>query len=577
VADDGAGVRRGLGLVRRLRSWLVAATALLGMAALGAAGAPVASAHPASLGMTIEGWKVNWWAPVEPSSDCYAFDGGVGGGMYSYLPLLWINGNDSINYQLSIASSIKPSNRDRTFTIAMNPKWRWSNGAPVTAQDVVLDFNLLKAASQPNSPLPYCFAQTGGMPQGWKSVTAPNPHTLVVTTTTTVNPVWFELNGLAQLVPVPSVWNKYANMTKELNWINSVAANAANPVYKVIDGPYNISKAVEGQYYVYTWNPNYSGLKPKIHTVIYYYEASDASNFAALKTGQAQIGLLPASLWNSRSQLTGDQIQTQPMFGYSWIALNLSSKTPGVGALFSNLYVRQALQDGIDQPAIVQSIMHGVGTPSIGPVPQSTVYFDKAMKNPYPYDPAKGRALLEAHGWKMVHGVMMKNGQKLAFQIILTPGSQTTTNELLAIQQAWASEGIAATVNEMGANTASSIVGNPKAQNKWAASFNDYWIYVPDYYPSGEDLFGTGDAINLGGFSDPKEDALIKATLQGGTPAQVQARFDAYQAYTTKVLPGVLWIPSPDNINVVSSQVGGWNKNFNLTFGGPPINYLYWK
>ena len=46
------------------------------------------------------------------------------------------------------------------------------------------------------------------------------------------------------------------------------------------------------------------------------------------------------------------------------------------------------------------------------------------------------------------------------------------------------------------------------------ANYGIGWTYFPDYYPTGEDNFLTGAATNFGGYSDPKADKLIRATLQ---------------------------------------------------------------
>lgn len=563
---------------RRLGAWAVSALACGGLTATLVQGPMVsAKAHPSALGIGLEGFKPNWWAPLLPGTNCYTLSGGVGGGMYSYMPLLWVNGNDQINYSMSLASSINVSRNDSAFTIHLDPKWHWSNGTPVTSSDVVYSWDLMKAASAPKSPLPYCYAGTGEVPSGWKSVTADGPYTVVIRTTKPVNPVWFEHNGIAQINPLPkAVWDKYPNLTKELSWIVKVAPTPSNPVYKVIDGPYNISKIALNQYYEFTWNPKFDGHKPAIHKVIYYYEASDAAEFAALKTGQIQIGNLPSSLWSDRSQLTGFRILPAPQAAFYFIALNMSPKSPGIGDLFTKLYVRQALQYGINQPQIAKFIFHGTAQSTVGPVPTASGFFDHALKDPYPYNPVKGKALLEAHGWKMVHGVMTKGGKKLAFQVILTPGVAANTNEILAIQQAWATEGIKATIREMSAGTAAEIVGSSQALSKWNTATAQLWIYVPDYYPTGGDLFAPGAGFNLGQYSNPEMTRLIHETYLAGTPSQVKARFDAYQVFAAKQLP-VLYIPTAENINVVSDQVGGWVKNYNLIISDPPIWDLYWK
>lgn len=125
-------------------------------------------------------------------------------------PLLHISKTDTINYGRLLASGITVSDNDTVCTIHMNPEWHWSNGAPVTAEDALVSWQVLVGAGQTSSLWMYSAAGIGGLPAKWKSAVATNRPTLVVTTTQSVNPVWFEMNGLSQIGPVPaSVWAHY--------------------------------------------------------------------------------------------------------------------------------------------------------------------------------------------------------------------------------------------------------------------------------------------------------------------------------------------------------------------------------
>ena len=62
------------------------------------------------------------------------------------------------------------------------------------------------------------------------------------------------------------------------------------------------------------------------------------------------------------------------------------------------------------------------------------------------------------------------------------------------------------------------------------------WVYSPDYYPSGEEIFQTGAGSNGGQYSDPTNDRLIKETNFG------DASLSAYENYLAKNLP-VVWQP----------------------------------
>ncbi len=72
----------------------------------------------------------------------------------------------------------------------------------------------------------------------------------------------------------------------------------------------------------------------------------------------------------------------------------------------------------------------------------------------------------------------------------------------------------------------------------WQIGAYGGWLYAPDYYPTGEDLFQTGSLANNEGYSNSIADSLIKATdFQAGTQF-----FDKYVRFITEQSP-VLWQP----------------------------------
>ncbi|MDA8200824.1 MAG: peptide ABC transporter substrate-binding protein [Thermaerobacter sp.] len=561
----------------RMRQWAIASVSALllaGLSACGGSPTPAAASGVLNIGLAAQG-SPNWWPPISPATSCGTLTGGGEQAAFMYMPLLWINRTDQISYPKSIASAISVNKADTVFTIHMKPNWQWSNGQPVTAQNVLFDWSLIKAASSSSSPLPYCFAGGGGVPNGWKSVTAPNSHTVVVTTKAAVNPVWFEHNALAQLVPVPSVWQKYSNMQRELTWIQSIGSTPNNPVYKVVDGPYTIAKAVPDQYWTYVANPKFSGVdKPSIKTVTYHYETSSSNLFAQLHRNALDVAPLPLSLYGQRGQLTSYHVVTQQLFAFFYMTLNFRSNANGIGGLFNKLYIRQALQMGIDQPAIIASIYHGLAEPTVGPVPRypKNAYFDSAIKG-YPYSPQQGKTLLEQHGWHLANGVMTRNGQKLEFPLLFATGSTSRTNMMQLIKQAWAQEGIQVTLQTMAPSAVGPLVGAVANSSKWAVDGDGGWIYVPDYYPTGGELFLPSAGFNRGAYNSSTMNTLIHQTYAGGTTAQIKNRFDAYQVYTAAQLPG-LWMPTPESIAAVRDGVHGMRANYNPIIALTPLNEL---
>ncbi|MGC8487818.1 MAG: peptide ABC transporter substrate-binding protein [Clostridia bacterium] len=560
--------------MRRTRGAIGAALAALALVLVGCgANAPSAQSsvsHPSVL-TTALGAQVQpvWWYPLWSTTAC----GGTLFGM-EYQDLLWFNSNGSINWSQSVAKSISVNKTDNVFDVHINPIWHWSNGTPVTANDVIFAFNVLKASAAKNAPWAACGLGIGNMPTEVKSMTAVGQDTVQITTIGSVNPTWFEFNAISQLTPVPaSVWNKYPNnMTQELSYIKTVGGEPMNANFNVIDGPYKLVKAVPDQYWEFKINPKFSGSpKPTIQTQIYQYETSSTSEFAQLKKGVVQVGAIPFSLLTEAKKLSGYTVKPLYYPGFNYMQPNYSSQAPGIGGLFQQLYFRQAMQLGIDQPAIVQSMYHGYAYPVYEPVPEQppNTFFDSSLKNPYPYNPAKGKQILEAHGWREVNGVMTKGTTKLAFTFLVASGDQTQTNIAELLKADWAEEGIDVTIKEEPFTQV--ITNGTQDASQWTLmSWGGGWSYVPDYYPSGDGILNSQAGFNPGGYDNPTMNHLINiTTIEGGTPAQIKQRFDQYQEFAAKNLP-VLYVPLAPTFYAVSTYVHGYYSNYSAYLGTPP-------
>lgn len=482
-----------------------------------------------------------------------------------YETLLMPTPQGTIDYGQSLASGITVSNGDSTYTVHLK-QWKWSNGQPVTAGDILYDWQLIKAASQPKAPFPYCLANIGGIPNDVKSITAPTRYTLVVNTTKPVNPTWFITSGLSSFTPVPQVWHKYANMGKELSWIQSIANAPLNPIYKVVDGPYDVSGYKTNQYYEFSINPHYSGpKKPTIEHVFYYEETSDAAAFAQLRKQTVDIAEVPLGIsdseWRPAHQLTGYKLDKLGQMTTWFLVPNMAADAAqGMGPLFQQLYIRQALQYGINEQGIVQAVFHGAGFVTDGPIasyPHNSFY-DYSLKHPYSFDPARGKQILEAHGWTEQNGVMTKAGKRLAFTILYAAGNVTNQDELEIIKADWAQEGVQATLKALGGSTFGNI--EYSEPTKWAMAMNE-WIYYPDYDPTGEALFLPGGGDNTGAYNDPRMTQLINATLSPATAQQTEQRLHAYQAYASQQVPW-LFLPVPDLLFAVKNDVHGFKAGY---------------
>ncbi|MCY0902109.1 MAG: peptide ABC transporter substrate-binding protein [Firmicutes bacterium] len=502
--------------------------------------------------------QLNWFSPIMNAADDTTYNSQFIDQIYK--PLLWINNDYSINWKSSLARNITYNSAGTVYHVFLNPKWKWSNGQPVTTKDMMFAWNVIKATSAANAPTPWPFvgAGTGDIPSGVKSVVANSPYEMTFTLDKPANQQWFIYNGIIQITPIPAMaWDKYKNMTQEIKYLGD---NASNPLFdKVVDGPFKVQSGTPSQSWVLVPNPDYSGHKSTVGKIVFDFEASDTAELSALKTGNLNVGYLDESQLGSERSLTssGDTVTPTYPFAISWTEMNMWPGSPSK-ALFDQLYVRQALQLGYDNVGISKDIYKGYAVPIDGPIATvpHTSFIDPALvkSNPYPFDIARGRAMLEAHGWRMEHGVMTKGRQQLKFTMIFVSGTTSSTDAAEIMQQDWANEGIDVTLKPEPFSTFLTMTST-KTNYGWQLAVGSRWVYNgPGFYPTGGQLFATA-APSGTGFSNSEEDALIQAThTPYATLSETMHHFFAYEDYTARILP-FLWGQNVSTLVVTAPDV----------------------
>ncbi|GLV12689.1 peptide ABC transporter substrate-binding protein [Alicyclobacillus hesperidum] len=522
--------------------------------------------------------NITWYLPIENSQNASLYNAQLF--MQMYPGVIYINNQYGIDYADSFANKITYNATGTVFTIQLKQNWKWSDGQPVTAQDVVWDYNLIKATDNPKAPAPWpnYNAGSGGVPDNVKSVVATGKYTVTITLKKPVNQQWFIYNGIGQLTPLPEhAWNKYpSNMNQEITYLGKEATNPT--FFKVVDGPFKLQSAKSSQAWVLVPNPTFGGHKSTLDKVIFQYEASSDAEFSALKTGAINLGYLDPAQWGSRQALTsvGDSIVPGYNFGYYFVELNQLKGSPLYSA-FSDLKVRQALEYAIDQNTIDKEIYHGYAPPQYGPIPATpkTVFLDPKLQKPlFPFSLSKAKQLLESDGWTLQNGVMTKNGQKLEFDLMYPSGSPSTTQMVELIQQDWQQIGVVVNLKPEEFAQEIGIMSNSKEPSKWAAAAGTGITYGGSY-PSGEQLFEPGGLDNFG-YDNPTLDQLIKKTNEpAASAAQSQQNFFKYEEYVSEQVP-VLWNNSAASLGVVAPNVHNATSQYmNPTTGYPLLNYIW--
>ena len=191
--------------------------------------------------------------------------------------------------------------------------------------------------------------------------------------------------------------------------------------------------------------------------------------------------------------------------------------------MFSQLYIRQALQLLMDQEGVVSGPLHGYGAVSLGPVGDvpATRYLSPEARSGDKYALNPGEAAAPAEGARL-------EGRSAGVQTCTAPGtgatqcgkgvrSGATLSFNLQYDQglSWvasASKEFASNASQVGidikltGNTFNGVVSNIGLPIRLgAAGLGRRWTYSPDYLPTGEELFGTHSVANMGFYSDRQQ------------------------------------------------------------------------
>jgi peptide/nickel transport system substrate-binding protein len=551
----------------------------------------------------------NFIFPLPPATNSDGYNVNLTDLMWPYLAYDGDGAQSVVNPQESLFSSLAYSDGDKTVTIDLKP-WKWSDGTPITSRDFSFVYNLLKTNYQNWQ------SYVGLFPTDVASVQTPDSSTIVLHLTRSYNPDFFTDDVLSEIPLLPQhAWDKESATGKVGNYDQTTAGAKAvyaflqkeggdlatfttNPLWKVVDGPWQLSAFNSDGDYTYVPNKSYSGPdKPTLDSVVNQIYNSDSAELDALRSGGAlTVGTLPQNDLPQASVLKADgySIANQPIPGVSGIIPNLVNAK--VGPILQQLYVRQALEDLIDRTQIVSKVFDGYADPGNGPVPVQgfSAWTSPLEKSggPYPYDPAKAISLLKAHGWKVVPngtstcqrpgagaadcGAGITAGEPLSFQLLYSSGSTTGDEEEASIQSSEAQAGVAIGLKSEPFNSLISTVGVCNAGSHPASTCGwqlvDFGYDPYDLYPAGDGIFNTDGNGNQGGYSSPEEDTLINDTEYGGS-AQT---FFAYEDYTAEQLPW-LWVPQASNIQVYKSNLVGYAPLNPFTGGLNPEDWYYTK
>lgn len=263
----------------------------------------------------------------------------------------------------------------KTYTFHLRPGIKFSNGQPVTSDDVAWTLNRFGN--------PKINGIMSAVAIGFGNATAVDPSTVRVQLTKPIASFLYNI----------SIWPAFI-LPKNL------VEKEGSAFYKhpVGTGPFMMKEFAKGSHITFARNPNYwEAGKPYLDSVRFNFVSDSNTRILALRAGDAHImDVVPFSQVNSLRNDKSIVVQAAkvPLFLGLWLN---HLKAP-----FADLNVRQAMQYAINRPVLNKQIFAGLGTIPNSVLMGFSMDASDSVVKPYTYDVAKAKQLMAKS--KFPHG-----------------------------------------------------------------------------------------------------------------------------------------------------------------------------
>ena len=353
---------------------------------------------------------------------------GWGAGEHVHEPLiqstLTVTTKD-LKIDMDLATDYSVSEDGMTWTVKIRDDAKFTDGEPVTAEDVAFTYNNCKEKSTVND-----FTMLD------KAVAVDD--TTVEFKMTKPFSIWPYTMAIVGIVPEHAYDENYGQ----------------NPVGS---GRYIMKQWDKGQQVIFEANPDYYGEAPKIKKVTVLFMEEDAA-LAAAMAGQVDVAHTAASY--SDQQIEGYSLMNVQTVDNRGFNLPASAPEEKDGVTYGNEFtadvnVRRAINIGIDRDELIENVLNGYGTKAYS-VCDKMPWYNEACE--VEYDKEGAVKLLEEAGWKEgKDGIREKDGVKAELNLMFNTGD--------SVRQAIA-EDVANQLGELGIKVTTEGVGWDVAYDK---------------------------------------------------------------------------------------------------------------
>ena len=442
--------------------------------------------------------------------------------------------DDNMKYVPMLAESIETKD-NRTFIVKLDARAKWTDGKPVTADDVIFTLNLI-ANPKVAATVASSFSLLEGLDEKGKNTSGGaaiagvkkiDEHTVALSTKKPVEMDLFKEGIGKRLKTMP------AHILKDIE-PEKLYQSAFMQKPAVSDGPFKLVTFQKGQYVQLTANKEYFKGAPKVDEL--YFKIMPGPNITAqLQSGEidmndADIGLIPFDDY--------DKVKAMPH-----IVAEATGLANGIQHLMINsaavpdIRVRKAISLAINRKLILDNLLKGNGEAVELPYFGKSPFLNKNLPA-LQYDPDKARQLLAEAGWdaNRVLQFDVPSGNKLREQV-----ADIIVENLKVV-------GIQAQIQKY--DFVTSLAKAKKGE------FDLYIVGIPQT-PTNPDVSGilkTGATLNLAKYSNPEMDALLDEGANSIDPVRRQEIYNKVQELFFRDLPCPA-VYSQTNLKAVAKRV----------------------
>jgi peptide/nickel transport system substrate-binding protein len=379
---------------------------------------------------------------------------------YTAEGMVSVNGKGELEPGLAESWQIKGN----SIIFKLRPNLKWSDGKPLTADDV--DFSFNEVYLNPDIPNDATdglkIGKDGKLPTVKKiddlqiEATTPEPFAPALRTiggqsilpAHKLRSVVRDKEKYQETVEIPDPKNpKGKKQSKVVNKERSKFMSAwginTKPQEMVSSGPFRLVSYVPGERLVFERNPNYwrkdaQGKQlPYLDRVVWQITESTDNELMQFRSGNLDTYKVTSEFFSllKKEEKKGNFTihNLGPDSGTVFLAFNLNQGQRDGKPLvetqksrwFNNVKFRQAVSYGVDRQRMIDNIYRGLGSPQNSPISRgSPFYLAKGLKE-YTYDLSKAKKLLEESGFKYEDSKLYDDeGNRVRFNLITNSGNK---------------------------------------------------------------------------------------------------------------------------------------------------------